>query len=404
MSAVETAPPLVFEPVIHLATRTAAAFEVSRSRAAQPPPDSAGWPSSGVVDAAGISLVEAELRATIGGIASAERMSWLVSVEPSAFTDPAGPAPGTVHEPRDARPRLVAQVSSFNLAACPGATLSAVAAARRRGWSVALQGVGSEPGSLALLPILEPDIVKVDIAACLARGPAYAMDVAYAVGAYSEASRAVVVATGVHTDRHVESAQLFGASYGQGLLFGVPAERPSAVARPIRPLPDLRLRDQLFRRTPFHIVSDARRPVLSTKRTLVEISKQLETQIAALGRADVFLATFQDVAHWTPDTQRRYEALAHNAGLTMVFGHGLEPAPLLGVRGTALAADDPLVREWSVLAVGPYYASALVALDLGDTGPDAERRFQYVVTRDRQIVVDVARELLRSSFHERSPA
>ena len=44
--------------------------------------------------------------------------------------------------------------------------------------------------------------------------------------------------------------------------------------------------------------------------------------------------------------------------------------------------------------VGPHFAGALVARDLGDGGPDLERRFDYVLTYERDLVVDVAGALL----------
>ena len=47
------------------------------------------------------------------------------------------------------------------------------------------------------------------------------------------------------------------------------------------------------------------------------------------------------------------------------------------------------------MVVSPHFAAALVARDLGDDGPDAERRFDYAVTYDRALVMDVARDLMR---------
>lgn len=47
-----------------------------------------------------------------------------------------------------------------------------------------------------------------------------------------------------------------------------------------------------------------------------------------------------------------------------------------------------------MIVVGPHHAAALVALDLGDVGEDARRRFDYVVTHDRQLVIEAARSLL----------
>jgi len=46
---------------------------------------------------------------------------------------------------------------------------------------------------------------------------------------------------------------------------------------------------------------------------------------------------------------------------------GAEPAP--GVRGAALSGDDVLRGEWDLAVLGPHFAGALVARDLGDAGP-----------------------------------
>jgi DICT domain-containing protein len=68
------------------------------------------------------------------------------------------------------------------------------------------------------------------------------------------------------------------------------------------------------------------------------------------------------------------------------------PAP--GVRGASLAPGDPLRGEWAVIMVGPHFAAALVARDCGDDGPDVDRRFDVVITHDRDLVVRAAQPLL----------
>jgi DICT domain-containing protein len=73
----------------------------------------------------------------------------------------------------------------------------------------------------------------------------------------------------------------------------------------------------------------------------------------------------------------------------------MPPHPAAGVRGGALGVHDPLAGEWVVAVVGPHFAGALIAKDLGDDGPDAERRFSFTVTYERELVVRAARTLLR---------
>ncbi len=54
------------------------------------------------------------------------------------------------------------------------------------------------------------------------------------------------------------------------------------------------------------------------------------------------------------------------------------------------AAGGPVLGEWDIAVVGPHFAAALVARDLLDDGQDAGRTFDYVLTYDREIVLDVA--------------
>jgi DICT domain-containing protein len=69
-------------------------------------------------------------------------------------------------------------------------------------------------------------------------------------------------------------------------------------------------------------------------------------------------------------------------------------APAAAVLGGRLSRSDPLSGEWDVIVVGPQFAAALVSRDLGDDGPDGDRRFDAVVTHDRDLVVRAALSLL----------
>ena len=72
-----------------------------------------------------------------------------------------------------------------------------------------------------------------------------------------------------------------------------------------------------------------------------------------------------------------------------------------GIKGADLVADDRLKGEWDVVVVGPHFAGAFVARDLGDAGADAERHFEYFVTYDRERVTAAAQALLRHLIRDR---
>jgi DICT domain-containing protein len=146
--------------------------------------------------------------------------------------------------------------------------------------------------------------------------------------------------------------------------------------------------------TPFQAVA-AHRPVArATKRLLLPMSNHLEHNGLNPDEPIVLLACFQEARHFTTDTRRRFAHLAHRAAFVGAVGAGMSAEPVPGVRGGDLADDDPLRGEWDVIAIGPHFAGALVARDCGDSGPDSERRFDYVVTHDRDLVIHAANTLL----------
>jgi DICT domain-containing protein len=106
------------------------------------------------------------------------------------------------------------------------------------------------------------------------------------------------------------------------------------------------------------------------------------------------MSAFQHRRHVTPATVRRYTDLARSCAFVAAFGEELDGSPAPGVRTAPLTDDDPLRGEWSVVVVGPHEAVALVAQDLGDDGPDDQRRFAYAVTHERALVVAAAHALI----------
>ena len=148
-------------------------------------------------------------------------------------------------------------------------------------------------------------------------------------------------------------------------------------------------------RTPFEIVA-AKRPLRrADKGLLLELSLQIERQTANQGSAAVVISSFQEAAYFTPKTARRYTRLAEDAALVVALGVDMDPEPAPGVRGIHLAADEVLRGEWNVIVLSPHFGAAFVARDLGDDGPDTERRFDFAMTHDRELVTKVARSMMR---------
>ncbi|MGY2128269.1 EAL domain-containing protein [Blastococcus sp. SYSU DS0617] len=293
--------------------------------------------------------------------------------------------------------RVVLEVTERALAARPAELLRTVERVRTLGWGIALDDVGADPMSLSFMPLLRPDVVKLDLRLVQGRpGPAVAQ-VMNAVNAYAESTGALVLAEGIENAEHLATARSLGASLGQGWLFGRP-ERAPALDRPstelFLPSPEPVDVDRPGDASPFGCLPDDTRLRSSPKSLLVELSKQLEREAVRVGQTCVVAATFQEARHVTPATERRYAELAEATGFVCAVGEGLDTEPLPGIRGATLAPADPVRDEWDVVVLGPHFSAALLARDLGSTGPDMDRQFEYALTYERTTVVRAARALL----------
>jgi EAL domain-containing protein (putative c-di-GMP-specific phosphodiesterase class I) len=302
------------------------------------------------------------------------------------------------------RVSVVVELTERALTSRPREVLAAVRWLRERGCRIALDDVGVDSRSLGLMPFVAPDVIKLD--RYLTQGrltSTLAARTINAVRAEAERSGALILAEGIETEAHLRQARAMGANLGQGWLFGTPgpldveAYRRSLESRGARislPSPR-RVAPEEDERTPFERVADPAAVLVGDKRLLLALSRQLEEEAFAVKGEAVVLATFQDARFFTPRMRRHYERIAAGASLVGVLGVDIPPRPGAGLRGAAIAAGDPLGGEWDVVVVGPHFAGAFVARDLGDGGTDMDRRFEYFMTYDRDRVIAAADSLLR---------
>jgi len=246
------------------------------------------------------------------------------------------------------------------------------------------------------MPFLAPDVLKLDLRLVQQHTTVEVAEVVAAVNAQAERTGALVLAEGIETPEHADLARAMGARLGQGWLFGRPGALPVPTRQDRAPIVDLRATAGWRRtETPYELVAGSREVQRSTKPLLVAMSKHLERQALTLGGPAVVAASFQHARQFTPATARRYAVLAGAAELVVAVGVDLPTSPIPGVSGASIHPADPLADEWSIAVVGPHFAGAVLAKDLGDDGPDADRRFDYVVTYDRELVLTAAAALLR---------
>jgi EAL domain-containing protein (putative c-di-GMP-specific phosphodiesterase class I) len=286
---------------------------------------------------------------------------------------------------------LVVEVTERDLVADPGAMIATLAAARAQGYRIALDDVGAEPASLSLMPVIDPDIIKLDLRLVQRRRDADVSEIACAVMAQAERSGAVILAEGIETPTHVEVARSLGARLGQGFLFARPAEQVTPASAP----DDLRpTRPAQVDATPWDVLTPGIRTRVASKGHLLALSHHIEQLARSARTPAVLTGTFQHRRHFTIATSQRYLEVARHCSLVRVVAEDLGSTPAAGVSGRSVPADHPITQQWVVATLGAHEGAALIARDLGDTGADLDRRFEYVVTHDRENVIRSTTSLL----------
>ena len=238
---------------------------------------------------------------------------------------------------------------------------------------------------------MAPDVIKLDISLVQGWPNADQARILTAVAAHAERTGATILAEGIETYAHYQQALAWAPPSGKAGTSPGP-DRWHRTGSPARRSGSW-TRRRSANGTPFELL-DPRQVRTGPKGLLLSISRHIEQQGLGLETPPLVLAAFQDSDRFTPATGRRYQELALRCPLVVALGAGMDAEPAAGVRGAGLAADDPLRGEWTVVIVGTHYTGALIAKDLGDDGPDLDRRYLFALTHDRETVLTAARILL----------
>jgi len=394
-----------YQPVVELATG-----EVLGREALLRTPEGSGWGSPlDVLDAAEAEglLGDLERAAMSRALADAADASGgashtlFLNIEPRTLSRHLPLVLETLAR-RSAQVRVVVEITERALALDPAGMLDAAARLRAAGCAIALDDVGAVPESLAFIPLLAPEIIKLDLQLLRTLEDPETITVAGAVRARAEATGARVVAEGIETQDDLTRALVLGADLGQGWFLGRPhrqlpaGERHSGrLPRPHAPLAG--------DTTPFEIVAARRAVRRAPKRLLLPLSRTLEAAAVAHRVPPVVLGAFQDERFFAGRSALRYGRLAEALPFVGAVGTG-RPATLPdGVRWASVDPAEPLAREWVVVVLGAHESVALVGREAPRVDPwsapgsaaDGAREFEFAVTHDHGLVAAAAQSLLR---------
>lgn len=280
----------VFQPIVDLDSGETVAFEAL----ARGPAGSALATPDALFAAARAAGMLAELdwlcrvRALETAVACiAPPVTAFINVEPQVA---AAPIPRHLRQRfRDAAGQLpvVIEFTERSLVAEPGRLLATAERVRALGWGIALDDVGADSHSLALMPFLRPDVIKLDLRLVQARPDVEIARIMTAVSAQVERTGCEALAEGIETADHVDLARALGARLGQGWYFGRPAALAERAVNHSAPLLASAVRlieridlDSARTQSLYAVAAAERTGLRSTKPLLIAMSKLLEREAA----------------------------------------------------------------------------------------------------------------------------
>ena len=291
--------------------------------------------------------------------------------------------------------RVVLEVTERALLERPSALLQELAFARERWWGVALDDVGANPDSLALMPLVNPDVIKMDFHYVRRDWDASDRRVLDAVRRQAATTGAAILAEGIETEEHLERARAMGATIGQGWLFGRPEPLPAVLPRPARVIPLLDIPTAPAQASPYELVEQLSEPQTVTEATARRMAAAVEQNAMMSPEAPLVLAAFPEgQGPWGTPSSRLGRLIPRSAFVGAVgpqvvaeSGRGFQCAPI--------AADDVMADEWIIAVLAAHHAEVLVAYDAGDRDADGHRLLDVVTTTDRDAVARVCELLMR---------
>jgi EAL domain-containing protein (putative c-di-GMP-specific phosphodiesterase class I) len=261
-----------------------------------------------------------------------------------------------------ARLRLFVDVSERDISRHPAAAFEALGRLRQASLGVSWDNAGTTPDSLALMPLVRPDVVKLDVSLIQDRTHPYAAQVVNAVFAYAERAGASIMAVGVETEQHVAIARGMGAVLAQGYRFGRPGplgggEQPATVPVGLIAQPAADERHE----TPYGIYCHSHTTMPATMAMLEAFAIHLEQRCAIDAEPPVILMCVPEPRLPSGAALDRLALIARNSSFTAVLAAQAPTHPIGTVRVSTLAPDDPIVGEWTLVVVGPFFAALLTA-------------------------------------------
>jgi EAL domain-containing protein (putative c-di-GMP-specific phosphodiesterase class I) len=286
-------------------------------------------------------------------------VSLFVNVEPDSLIAPCPEDLLPVIWDAETRLRVFIDIAGQGLLRHPVEVLESVRRARAAGWGVVLNDLEFSAAAVSLLPVLEPDVIRLDQRAVRQGSDRVAAALAAAL---TEAER---VGTALLVDNVEETpgslARSVAAGYVQGRLLAVEGKLPAAVPPPPAPIP-LRATEGTGA-TPWEVVaaSSALAATDVTDESLDRLMRQFVTQAARGAETPAVGLVTSVYRTTTAEAAGQHRSALENAPVSVLVGQDMGIFQDWRTRTAEPPVGHPLRGELCFVALSASHSSVLAA-------------------------------------------
>ncbi|GIH80740.1 EAL domain-containing protein [Planobispora longispora] len=283
--------------------------------------------------------------------------------------------------------RVLVELSGDAMGRYPRQVLETVRRARAARWGVSIGDIEFSEAGMAMLPVLEPDVVKLDHH-LLTYGRAYAGQAVAAALGEVQHTGATLLVENVEDQSGFMMGRSLGGNYQRGYFHGRPGALPDSLSMPKAPI---RLREvsgdddvsfwDLAVQSGAHVSSGLAWDEVNT------ITLTMAGPLAQSPVPPVVGFLMPENHSWNTELAVVYRILLARCPLTLVLGSDVAQHSNWRVRGANLPDDHPLLTHGFLIALSS--TSALVVMARRQ---DADRdMWEVAISESREL----ARQLLR---------
>jgi EAL domain-containing protein (putative c-di-GMP-specific phosphodiesterase class I) len=318
--------------------------------------------------------------------------SLFVNVDPDSLLEPCPEDLLHIVWSAQSRLRVFVEITETMLLRQPVLVLESVRRARTAGWGIALDNVGYGATGLSLLPVIAPDVIKID-RQLLAESTEHASAAIAAASRQHCRTGASLLVERFERDETVPLAQALGVGFRQGRALAVEGPLPKKLLTPRRPVP-LLTHPTADGTSPWQILTAAGATSCETsgKTGVSTLVRHLLSDVFGGAQAPMIGLALPPGHLQDPQSASVYRMLLERSPLQILLAPDAAVRSDWRTRGVNLPPFHPWSKMLMLVAISNTTGLVLAARPVHEGSSDG--RFEVLLSHDLDVALEVLAELL----------